>query len=276
MRAACRVLISRLSVALFLVWSSGNTAASPSHAVPLAPSATEIVRRGESLLRGRSSQMLTSMSVNRASYTRRLYLRTVSLGDSHSFIEIIKPIKEEGMVSLRIGGEIWNYLPKTDQIVRVPTSMLGQSWMGSDFTNDDLLKVSSLANDYNHREVSRRGNEILIECVPKPNEAVVWAKVNYRARARDWMPLKHEYFDGDGKLVRTLTFSDFQRLDDRTIPTTARLDSADRPGEFTEIHHDKALFDRAIPQSLFEQRRLKKTAEAARNINTGWISTPLN
>mgnify|MGYP003340736801 FL=1 len=126
-----------------------------------APNPTEIVERGESLLRGRSTQTLMKMNIEHESYQRELRLRSWTVGKNRSMVSILAPAKEKGIASLRVDNQMWNFFPKTDQTVRIPTSVMLQSWMGSDFTNDDLMKLSSLSVDYTHRWVrtEKIGNE---------------------------------------------------------------------------------------------------------------------
>lgn len=241
---------------------------------------TEIVSVGEKRMRGNSSQLLMTMNIVRADYSRTLKVRSWSLGTQKSLVEILQPVKEEGVSSLRIDNDMWNYLPKTDQVVKVPTSLMLQSWMGSDFTNDDLMKLSQLAVDYTHKVVGPKKMDgqdtLLIECTPKPNAPVVWGKLMYWARTEDNLPVREEYYDDRGKLIRTLTLSKFKKMDDRVIPTELTITKADNPKERTTIVYEKVLYNRQIPDSLFNRDSLRLTSQQGKNLSTGWSDKHLN
>lgn len=235
----------------------------------------EIVHRGEKHLRGKSTQALFSMVVTRPSFTRTLRLRSWTSGDAKALVEILLPLKEEGIVSLRREMEMWNYLPKTDQVVRVPTSMRLQSWMGSDFTNDDLMKMSRLSSDYRHtflRKDNVEGESVnVIRCDPKPGFPVVWGKVLYWAGVTDHLPRREEYFDEAGKLVRTLSLSQFKPMDDRVFPTRMSMHHAERGEEHTTIEYERLLFDREIGESIFNREELRSVSQQGKTVTAGWV-----
>lgn len=240
------------------------------------PSATEMVKTGEEIMRGETSQLIMTMSIQRPSYTRNLKVRSWTSGKDKSMVEILEPLKEEGVTSLRVKSDMWNYLPKTDQVVKVPTSLMLQSWMGSDFTNDDLMKLSQLAIDYTHKIIKTEKINyeelVLIECTPKPNAPVVWGKILYWARKKDNLPVKEEYFDEKNKLVRTMTLSEFKKMDDRVIPTTITITKANANQENTTIKYEKVLYNRNIPDSLFLRDSLRRNSQQGKNLEAGWES----
>jgi len=241
-------------------------------------SAKEIVTKGEDQLRGLSSQSSIHMVIKRPSYERQLFLRFWSEGTEKALVEILKPAKEEGVSSLRVAGNMWNYLPKTDQVVRVPSSLMLQSWMGSDFTNDDLMKASSLSRDYTHKilkkEKKNQEDTVLVECLPLPSAPVVWGKVKHWARESDHLPVFQEFFDEQGKLVRTIAFSQFKKMDDRMIPTELRIEKAGNKNESTTIQYEKVVFDKQIPSAIFTKEEIRKTSQKGRVITAGWFFDP--
>ena len=247
-------------------------------AKPVDP--TQVVEKGESLLRGKSTQMIMRMNINHEAYRRELKLRSWSEGKDKSLVAILSPAKEEGVASLRLETQMWNYFPKTDQTIRVPTSVMLQSWMGSDFTNDDLMKLSSLTTDYNHRwirtEKLGKQKTHLIECDPKPNAPVVWGKIKYWARASDNLPVKEEYYDEKGKLVRTLTLANFKKMDDRVIPTVLKIQNVDTPKDETTVTYEKVLYDRKIESQWFEKDNVRALSQRSLNLQTGWSQEPMN
>ena len=241
--------------------------------------ATGMIQDGESRMRGNSAQLVMSMKINRPEFSRALKLRSWTRGQEKALVEIIEPAKEEGLVSLRVENQMWNYLPKADQVIRVPASLMLQSWMGSDFTNDDLMKMSSLATDYAHKILRREkmdGQEtVLIECQPKPTAPVVWGKILYWGRVSDNLPVKEEFYDEAGKLVRTLTLGQFKRMDDRVIPTALTITKASNPAESTTVLYEKVLFDRQLDDSLFVRERLKSVSQSGRDMAWGWMLKPI-
>ena len=245
-------------------------------AAPINPSS--VIEQGEKQLRGETSQIQMRMMIRHAAYQRELMLRSWSVGKEKSLVVILEPPKENGISSLRLLNQMWNFFPNTDQTIRIPTSVMLQSWMGSDFTNDDLMKLSSLSADYDHqllKELKYQNESVrLIQCTPKPKAPVVWGKILYWARTKDNLPMKEEYYDEKEKLIRTLLLSEFKLMDDRIIPTKLSIESAENPGESTTITYEKALYDRKIPDSQFERGRLREISQNAKNKNQAWLDLP--
>jgi len=234
--------------------------------------ATEIIRRGEQRMRGLSTQAQMEMIVRKADFRRRMEVRAWTSGNQMALVEILVPAKDAGVTSLRRADQMWNYLPKVDQTVRVPVSLMLQPWMGSDFTNDDLMKASSLVRDYTHRIAKRNKKDrtVLIECLPKPDAPVVWGRVYYWARTEDSLPVKQAYYDEAGKLVRTLWFDKFRKMDDRVIPTSVTVRPAGNSNEYTTVLYKRVLYDRELPSSLFDRDRIRQQSEQGLKVSQGW------
>jgi len=226
------------------------------------PIARDIVERVEVLLWGKTVQGDYEMTITTPRWQRTLALRAWMDRPKRSFIRILEPAKEKGIGSLRIGAEMWNYLPNVERTIKIPPSMMLQPWMGSDLTNDDLVKSSSLIDDYTHtilREEAVAGAPAyVLELIPKPDAAVVWGRILYWVRKSDFMPLKQEFYSERGELVRTLTFSDVKPMGGRTIPTRWELRPADKPGNMTTFVIKSALYDKPIDTDIFTQRNLQK------------------
>lgn len=237
--------------------------------------ASTVIRMGERQIRGLSTQAALEMVIKKPNFTRTLELRSWTDGDQKTLVEILKPAKEERISSLRVHQQMWNYLPKTDQVVRVPTSLMLQSWMGSDFTNDDLMKSSSLIRDYNHKIAKTDKQTILIECIAKPKAPVVWGKILYLARVADNLPLRETFYDEKGALVRTLTFDQFQKMDDRVIPTRVTVNVAGVGNQTTTLIYQKILYDRVIDRSIFDKDSLRRSALNGGQLASGWSTKPL-
>ena len=184
-----------------------------------------------------------------------------SRGEEHSLVKILSPAKEAGTATLRVEDNIWNYLPKVDRTMKVPASMMSGSWMGSHFTNNDLVQSSRFADDYTWeltQEPAEDGSgEWVIECIPNEDAPVVWGKVIIKVRGVDRVPSEITYWDEDGTLVRTMTFTDIQDIGGQPTPMKMTLIPADDPGEFTEFTYDFLEMDIEVDDSTFTLQALK-------------------
>lgn len=225
------------------------------------PSAHDIVERAEQVLWGRTLQARLTMTVRTPRWERSLTLESWMDRPNRTFIRILAPAKEAGIASLRIGGEMWNYLPAVERTIRIPPSMMLQSWMGSDFTNDDLVKESSMADDYTHRVIGADTADVpayVVEAIPKPDAAVVWGRLVLRIRKADFLPVSVEFYDERGTVVRVLTYSGIKPIGGRSIPTRWEMRPTAKPGNLTTIVLDQATFDKPISADVFTQRNLTK------------------
>ena len=222
----------------------------------------EILDRVEKLLWGQTMQGSFEMSVTTPRWQRTLELRVWLDRPEKSFIRVLSPAKEAGIGSLRIKSEMWNYLPSIERTIKIPPSMMLQPWMGSDFTNDDLVKESSVVNDYTQTVLGIEqvdGAPVYrIEAIPKPEAAVVWGKLLYQVRKPDFVPLLVKYYNERDELVRTLTYSEVRPLGGRTIPTRWEMRPMNKPGNVTLILLKDAQFDRPIDAEVFSLRNLQK------------------
>ncbi len=239
----------------------------PSPAQPPRPgdalSGQEIVRKVENLLWGRTSEGRYEMRIVTPHWQRTLELRVWMIRPDKTFIRILAPPKEAGIGSLRLGNEMWNYLPKVERIIKIPPSMMLQPWMGSDFTNDDLVKESSIVNDYTHTLVAEEDRDGVavyrIESTPKPDAAVVWGKLVYEVRREDLMPLRLSYYDERGRLIKVLGFSEVREMGGRRLPTRWVMRPVNKPGNSTEIRLREVRFDIAIDEGIFTLRNLRRS-----------------
>jgi outer membrane lipoprotein-sorting protein len=231
------------------------------HAGAAAPALdpAAILDRVDDLYRANSSHGVLTMKVVTSHWSRALELEVWSKGKDESLIRITSPAKERGTTTLKVGANIWNYLPNVKRVVKVPSSMMGGSWMGSHFTNDDLVKVSRMSKDYDVTvDTGAPADRVVLLCTPKENAAVVWGKLVVSVRRADLMPLSIVYYDEHGKLARTLTFSDVTRMGGREIPAVTRMVPADKPGESTEIRYQSLAVDVPLPADLFSLRSLQR------------------
>lgn len=225
-------------------------------------SAKEILDRVDDLFRGSSSYGKMSMAIKTAHWTRTLTIEAWTKGKDDSLIRILAPKKEEGTATLRAGNNIWNYLPKVNRVIKLPSSMMASSWMGSHFTNDDLVKESRMADDYTFEITfeGRRDNREIIEvtCYPKPEAAVVWGKILVRVDREELLPTESLYYDEDMNLARTMIFSDVGELGGRRLPKIMKIIPADKPDEYTMVKYYEMDFNVDLKDSLFSIRNLQR------------------
>lgn len=227
-----------------------------------AARAREIMDYVDDLWRGVSSRATMSMHVKTERWERTITMTGWSLEKDYSLVRILSPKKEAGTATLKFKSDIYNYLPKTDRTIKITSGMMMGSWMGSHFTNDDLVKESRLADDYDLTmafDGIRDGTDIWeIELIPKPDAAVVWGRILFSVRKSDRMPLLSYYFDEAGKLVRTVTFSEYRTMGGRLVPARMKLVPEDEPGEFTELIYEDISFDLKLEPGFFSLQNLKK------------------
>ena len=221
----------------------------------------EIINRVQDLYRGASSHGVATMEVVTENWSREVTIELWSLGEDYSLVRIQAPTKEAGTATLMADEGIWNYLPKVDRTIKVPASMLGGSWMGSHFTNDDLLQESRLADDYDVEltfEGERDGVSVWdLTLTPKPEAAVVWGRVDYTVRQSDFNPHRVAYYDEDGELARSMEWSEYENFGGRVMPKLMDMRPADKPDERTTLRYDELEFDVDIDESFFSLRTLQ-------------------
>ncbi|MCB0429897.1 MAG: outer membrane lipoprotein-sorting protein [Flavobacteriales bacterium] len=221
----------------------------------------EIIRKAEDKLKGTTSQAEMTMTVVRPKWDRTISLKTWSKGQELAMILITGPARDKGTAFLKKGKEVWNWQPTIERIIKLPPSMMMQSWMGSDFTNDDLVKESSTIHDYNHA----LGKDTVIadrKCwtivlTPKEDAPVVWGKVVMWVDQKDYMQMRAAFYDEDGFLVNTMQASDIGDLGGKVLPRTMEMTPVDKPGNKTIIHYQSLVFDQPIDDNFFTVGQLK-------------------
>ena len=221
----------------------------------------DLLNNADDLMRGDSSMATMTMHVHTARWDRSLSMQVWTEGTDHSLIKILSPPKEKGMATLKVEDNIWNYLPKVDRTMKVPAAMMSGSWMGSHFSNDDLVKDSRMADDYTcdfaSRPTENPEHQYVIDCTPNPDAPVVWGKLQVKLRGEDTLPVEYTFYDEKGILKRTMLFSDIEDVGGRRLPTRMKLVPADKPDESTEIIYEEINFDVDIPESTFTLQALK-------------------
>ena len=260
MKSGIRELLNRAFLIVCLLTLLPVSSLLQAQEQPLTPK--QILDKVDDLFRSQASHGLGTMTVVTAHWRRSLSLEMWSKGKDKSLVRILAPKKEKGTTTLRAGNDIWNYLPKVNRVIKLPSSMMGASWMGSHFTNDDLVKESRMADDYTFEITfvgEDEGEEVVeVTCHPKPEAAVVWGKVLVRARLKDYLPLSVKYFDEDLRLARTMTFSQVSQLGGRMLPAVVTMVPEDKPDESTVIHYEKMEFDIGLDDDFFSLRTLQR------------------
>lgn len=226
-----------------------------------AQTALEIIDQVDRIMRGESSRGRVSMEITTEHWSRSLEMEVWSLGTEHSLIRVNRPAREAGTATLKAGQEVWNYLPRVDRTIKVPPSLMMGSWMGSHFTNDDLVKESRIIDDYDI-EIAFDGDRNGVDMwefvlTPKPEAPVVWGLIEYEVRQGDLMPTEVRYYDEDGELMRTMTFDGYQTMGGRLVPASMLVVPADKPDEATAIIYHELEFDIDLEESFFSLRNLR-------------------
>ncbi len=249
------------AAAAFLITLAIVPAAPASAQAGDSDTAREIVQHVDDLLRGESSHGRVTMEVVTDRWTRSMEMEMWSLGQNYSLVRVLSPAREAGTATLKVERDIWNYLPRVDRTIRVPGSGMGGSWMGSHFTYDDLVRESSMVDDYEIEisfEGERDGTEIWeFSLVPLPEAPVVWESVELEVRKDDRMPIEMRYFDDRGEVARTMHFSNFQTMDGRLVPTELSMHPEDAPGESTTLFYEHLEFNTDLDASFFSLQRLR-------------------
>jgi len=227
-----------------------------------AQTAEEIIRKAEDLIKGNTCKGSFAMTVVTPAYTRTVKMDSWWVGNDKALIILRYPKREEGNKTLKIGSELWTYLKNTETTIKLPPSMMLQSWNGSDFTNDDLVRESNLTKDYRQTIV---GTDTVdgqrcwtIELQPRPDAPVVWGKIVYRVRRADYLPASEDYYDEHGTLMRILTYSAYTVTGGRKLPTKWVMQNMAKEGHRTELEILSIQFDVPISDKIFSYRELEK------------------
>ncbi len=233
----------------------------------LSPSAIararEILALVDDMWRGDSSRAVITMNVKTEHYQRHMKMEAWSKGTEKTLVTILSPLKEKGTATLKSGNHIYSYLPKTDRTIRLTSGMMTGSWMGSHFTNDDLVRESRMEEDYTPAvtfEGKRDGIDVIdFTLIPKEDAAIVWGKVLLSVRAKDYLPLVEIFYDEDMVETRRMVFSDFKMLAGAERPAVMRVIPTDKPEEYTELIYLELDLNPQISDSFFSINRLRQS-----------------
>lgn len=255
----------QVSIAFFSLLSFAIALSSSFSFAEVNPSATHqqaraIIKAAMEQWRGISSQTKMTMTIHRPNWQRVITMEAWTQGDKNSLVRIALPKKDAGSATLLKDNQMWSFSPKVNRVVRIPSSMMNQSWMGGDFTNKDISKSTAVLDSYSHTldSIEQVGEHqvYVITSVPKPDAAVVWGKEVFKIRD-DHVLLEQQFWDQDNRLVKSLVALGIAELGGRTIATKLRMIKHDKPQEWTEMNTITATFNLDLSNSLFTLSNLR-------------------
>ena len=227
-------------------------------ALPLcitAQTAKEIIAKADAIMRGTTSYSEIKITTVRPKWQKEMTLKTWTQGSDYSASLVMSPAKEKGSVFLKRKNEVWNYLPSLERTIKLPPSMMMQSWMGTDLTNDDLVKQSSTVVDYTHQLLGSETLEGLecwkVELIPKEEATVVWGKIITWIDKADYMQMKMEFYDEDEELINLMTGTNVKSFGDKKLPSVMEFKPMDNEGHKTVIEYLVWDFNLDIPENYF-------------------------
>lgn len=224
-------------------------------------SAKDVMQKAMDHVRGKTSRAEMTIRTIRPTWSREMTVRTWSKGEEYAVVQVMAPPKDKGVAFLKRKKEVWNWIPTLERSIKLPPSMMSQSWMGTDFTNDDLVRESSMVNDYDQKFV---GDTLLmgrscyiIEMIPKPEAAIVWGKLLVYIDKQDYLELYTRFFDEDGTLASTMIATEIKVLGGRLVPSRVEMIPADKKNQKTEIIYLGLQYDAPIDDNFFTLTKLK-------------------
>lgn len=242
-------------ICLLLVWGL-------SYSLVAQTDATAIIRKADEKLRGVTSKSTLKMTIVRPKWTREVQMKSWSKGNDYSLTLVTAPARDRGTAFLKRDKEIWNWQPSIDRVIKMPPSMMMQSWMGSDLKNDDLVRESSIVEDYQHRLLGEEEIDGLlcykIELIPEEDAPVVWGKVIAWIEQADYLQLKTAFYDEDDYLVNTIYGKEIKMMDGKKLPSVMEVVPAEEEGHKTILEYLSLEFDDPIPLSFFSIQNMKQ------------------
>lgn len=231
---------------------------------PAERDATQIVRDAINHWRGLASDGVMTMVIHRPDWERSMTMRAWTKGEDHSLVRVLEPKKDRGNGTLTDDDNMWTFSPKVNRVIKIPSSMMGQSWMGSDFTNKDVSRSDDIVDQYDHTLLAKEQHDghtvFVIESIPHEEAAVVWGREVLRIRDDDVL-VSQEFYDQDGVLVKTLRSLEFGEMGGRTIAIRQRMAKSDTDDEWTEFHIEQIEFDIDISDNVFTRSNLQNPRE---------------
>ena len=217
----------------------------------------KLLTKVDDLYRSEQSYAELQMTVTTPDWERTMEMVAWSKGAKKTFIRIISPKKDKGIATLKVDEEMWNYFPKIDKIIKIPSSMMMASWMGSDFTNDDLVKEYRFSVDYDYSVEDQKEN-YLISLKPHDNIPTIWGKIEVLLDKKTELPSESTYFDEKGNKIRVIYFKERKIIDNKNIPMVMELVQLNKKGHKTIVKYKSLNFSQAVPEKIFSQKNLQE------------------
>lgn len=224
----------------------------------LANEALEIMKKVDQNMRGKDIYLQMTMKISSHHHERTMKMQSYSKGDKKSFVKILYPPKDRGITFLSLDNQMWQYVPQIERIIKIPPSMMLQNWMGSNITNDDIVKQSSVVDDYEPKIIKKEGTIVTIELIPKESAAVVWGKIITNIDTNTYTSNKDIFYDEDNQEVRVFSYKNVKKIGNYYIPTYWKITPSDKKDNFTEIILEEIKYDINISQSYFSKSALKR------------------
>ena len=219
--------------------------------------AKSLIDKMEALYRGESSKATMTMKVETPQYSRTMQMESSSVGQQDAFIRILSPKKDRGISTLKLDQEMWNFFPKINKVIKVPPSMMMGSWMGSDFTNDDLVKQTTLTQEYD-LQLTETPTEYNITLLPREKTVTVWGRIDYIVNKEHLVPVNQNFYDDEGVMIRKMVFSELKDFGGRIVPSVMEVIPLNKEGHRTVIIYNNLEFDPPdVDESIFTLRHLK-------------------
>lgn len=219
--------------------------------------ALSLLKKMDELYRSDNSTATIKMHIVTPNWQRTLKMQSWTIGMDDTFIRVITPKKDKGVSTLKISNEMWNYFPKINKTIKVPPSMMMGSWMGSDFTNDDLVREVSLVKEYNVDKTDIK-EKYRLTLTPKENTVTVWARIDILIDKKSLLPLEQNYFNEKGEKVRSMSFSNIREFSGKKLPSVMSMVPLNKNGHKTEIEYITLEFNTDIDAGIFTLRNLQK------------------
>ena len=254
-------LLRWVAVVCVIAAASGLKPSTSSAQVPL-PDVDRVMDYIDDLYRSESAYSRMRMTVVRERGTRELEMESWSRGDDEALIVVRSPARDAGKATLRTDEGLWSYGPRADRLIRIPSGLLSESWMGSHFTNDDLMRETSYLDDYDAAlSTEERDGVTYLKAtlVPKPDAPVVYSELVFLITREDWVPVRSEYYD-DGEMVRAWAFDDIRTISGKKIPMRMTIIPVDKPEERTVVEYLELELDVPVDSQLFTRQGLRRAA----------------
>ena len=232
----------------------------PTYAADMEPDATRIVREAIDHWRGLSSYTEMTMVIHRPDWERAMTMRAWTKGKDQTLVRIVEPKKDRGNGTLTDANSMWTFSPKINRVIKIPSSMMGQGWMGSDFSNKDIARADDIVDQYDHTILQREEVDGVtvyeVQSIPHEDAAVVWGREVLKIRD-DYVVVEHAFFDQDGALVKKLVSLEIGEMGGRTIAKRQRMVKTEEPNEWTEISVNDVVYEIELKDSLFTLSNLR-------------------